>query len=101
LTGSTRRGGGEFSDGKEKVPDFFFDGEFIDLAEDFLLHELELMQPDRCGDTDEERTPLQCIGVGLGCDLRTDGPPPKVEKIPVRRGMRDIPFFKDLMEDFS
>ena len=97
---TARRGGRELSDGEEKVPDLFLAGEFVDLAEDFLLHELELMQPDRCGDPDEERTPLQCVGVGLSGDLGTDGPPPEVEKMPVRRGMGDVPFLEDLMEDF-
>jgi hypothetical protein len=100
LSCATRRKGGELSDGKEKAPDLFLTSEFIDLAEDFFLHELELMQPDRCGDPDEEGTPLQRVRVGLSGDLRTDGPPPDVKKIPVRRGMRDIPFLEDLVEDF-
>ena len=39
---------------KKRLSDLFLPGEFVDLAEDFLLHELELMQPDRGGDPDEE-----------------------------------------------
>jgi len=58
LFGRTRGGGGELSDSKEKVTDLFPNREFVHLAEDFLFHELELMQPDRCGDPDEERPPL-------------------------------------------
>jgi len=82
------------------VTDLLLPRQFIDPAEDFFLHELELMQPCRCGDPDEEGTPLQRVRVGLSGDLRTDGPSPDVEKIPVRRGMRDIPLLEDLMEDF-
>jgi len=82
------------------VTDLLLTRQFIDPAEDFFLHELELMQPCRCGDPDEEGTPLQRVRVGLSGDLRTDGPSPDVEKIAVRRGMRNISLLEDLMQDF-
>ena len=75
--GRARRGGRDLADGEEEAPNLFLSGEFIDLAEDLLLQELELMQPDRGGDPDVERAPFQRVGKGLGGDLGTDGPPPE------------------------
>jgi len=92
---------GDITDGKKKTSDLFLAGEFVDLAEDLLLHELELMQPDRRGNPDEEGPSFQRVGMGLGGDLRTDGPSPGVEKISVRRGMGDIPLLENLLEDLS
>jgi len=50
--------------------------DLVKPGEDFFLHELKLMQPGRCGDPNEEGSPLQRIGMGLGGDLRTDSPSP-------------------------
>ena len=56
------RGSGDLADGEEKAANLLLSGEFVDLAEDLLLQELELMQPDRGGDPDEEGAPFQRFG---------------------------------------
>jgi hypothetical protein len=100
LCGAGRRRG-DITDCEKKTPDLFLSVDFVDLAEDLLLHELELMQPDRRGNPDEEGASFHRVGMGLGGDLRTHGPSPGVEKISVRRGMGDIPRLEDLLEDLS
>jgi len=38
--------------------------------------------------------------MGLSGDLRTDGFSPEVDQMPIHGSVRNIPFLKDLMEDF-
>jgi len=96
---SARGRGRDLADREAETPNLFRTGELPDPVEDLLLHELELMHPDRCGNPDEEHPPLQRVGMGLGGDLRTDGTPPGVEDAPVGRRMGDVPLLEDLPED--